>query len=180
MINERVLKYVQLATNIAIVCVCVLLVWNLVTRKQHNIRGLGRGNSGTGAALENIALPSLPNYKWESHTGTLVLAIRKGCSFCKARFPFYRRLSELEKSANLRAHVLAVMPDNQEVGATELQSNGIVVEGIFSEPLNKINITGTPTIMLVDVHGHVARAWVGQLSPREELDVIKAASSARF
>jgi hypothetical protein len=116
-------------------------VWNLVTRKQHNIRGLGRGNSGTGAALENIALPSLPNYKWESHTGTLVLAIRKGCSFCKARFPFYRRLSELEKSANLRAHVLAVMPDNQEVGATELQSNGIVVEGIFSEPLNKINIT---------------------------------------
>ena len=109
---------------------------------------------------------------------TLVLAIRKDCHYCEASLPFYRRVGELEKSDRLHAHVLAVMPDDKEAGITALQSSGVVIEGVFGQPLDLLKVPGTPTVMLVDPHGRVARAWVGQLTPTGEGEVISAASNA--
>jgi hypothetical protein len=72
------------------------------------------------ARLEGHTLPPLPGYRWGDHQKTLVLAIRKGCHFCEDSLPFYKRLSDLEKSNTLHAHVLAVMPDARESGAEAL------------------------------------------------------------
>ena len=41
-------------------------------------------------------------------------------------------------------------------------------------PLIKLKISGTPTLMLVDRSGTVLNAWIGMLSPRQELEVIRA------
>jgi thioredoxin-related protein len=119
-------------------------------------------------------VPPLPGYRWGDHQKTLVLAIRKGCHFCDDSLPFYKRLGDLEKRNNLHAHVLAVMPDDRESGAKALQSGDVAVDSVFSQPLDSLKVTGTPTILLLDSHGRVARAWVGQLTPQGEEELITA------
>jgi len=166
-------KMVETVTNVAILAVCGLLCWTLLTHKNF-FSGAAPINAET-TQLEGKMLPTLHGYHWGDHPGTLVLAIRRGCHFCEASLPFYKRLGDLEKKNALRAHVLAVMPDDQGSGAGALQSGGVAVEGIFNQPLDTINVSGTPTLLLLDTHGRVARAWVGQLTPQSENDVIVAA-----
>jgi thioredoxin-related protein len=122
--------------------------------------------------LEGSTLPPLPGYRFGDHEKTLVLAIRKGCHFCEESLPFYKRLVELEKSNSLHAHVLAVMPDDKDSASKALQSSGAVVDGIFSQPLDSLKVSGTPTLLLLDSKGRVERAWIGQLNPQGEKELI--------
>jgi hypothetical protein len=89
--------------------------------------------------------------------------------------PFYKQLGDLEKSNNLHAHVLAVMPDDRASGTSILQSGGVAVDGVFNQKLDSMKVTGTPTLLLLDANGRVARAWIGQLTARREKEVIAAA-----
>jgi hypothetical protein len=66
------------------------------------------------------------------------------------------------------------MPDDRDSSVGALQSGGVAVDGVFSQPLNTIQVTGTPTLLLLDSNGRVARAWVGQLTPQGEKELIAA------
>ena len=168
----EVRKTIEVVTNIAILAVCVLLGWTLITHK-----GLHFGSSGVGdeeAKLVGQSVPALPGYNWSNHPKTLVLAIRKGCHFCESSLPFYKHLGELEQSKALHAHVLAVMPDPQADGVTDLKAGGVTVDGVFNQPLDSMKVSGTPTLLLLDANGRVAQAWVGELSEKREKDLIAA------
>jgi hypothetical protein len=121
-------------------------------------------------------LQPVAGYNWNSHPETLVLAIRKGCHYCEASLPFYKKLVALEDKKSLRAHVLAVMPDDRDAGSQLLQANGLMVDAVFKMPLDSIHVSGTPTVLLLDTHGRVEEGWSGQLPPRGENEVIAAAT----
>src|SRR5579871_1132845 len=40
-------------------------------------------------------LPALPNYSWEEHDHSVVVALRVECPYCKASAPFYRQLQAM-------------------------------------------------------------------------------------
>jgi hypothetical protein len=40
-----------------------------------------------------------------------------------------------------------------------------------------VKISGTPTLLLVDRSGTVLNAWIGMLSPRQELEVMRATTA---
>lgn len=166
-------KVIEVITNISILIVCGLICWTLITHKTFNLRTIFAGG-GEEVHLEGRSLPALPGYRWADHQKTLVLAIREGCHFCANSLPFYKRLADLEKSNTLHAHVLAVMPNDQNSAAKELQSGGVVVDGVFNQPLSSIQVSGTPTLLLLDTNGRVAKAWVGQLTPQGEKKLITA------
>jgi hypothetical protein len=166
-------SFLERLVNIAIVLVCCFLAWTFITQKR-----LPFGSSLSAieeARLQGQTLPPLPSYKWGSRSETLVLAIRSGCHFCENSLPFYKHLSELEKSNAFRAHLLAVMPDDKDVASEILQSGGVTVESVFGQPLDSIKVSGTPTLLLLDAYGRVKKSWVGQLQPRQEEEVIAAA-----
>jgi thioredoxin-related protein len=146
--------------------VCGLIGWTLLSH-----RSLPSG-SGERARLEGVTLPPLPGYRWNDHQKTLVLAIRKGCHYCDSSLPFYKQLSGLEKNNTLHAHLLAVMPDDPAAGTADLRSGGVLVEAIFKQPLSSIQVSGTPTLFLVDAKGSIEHSWVGELTPQGEKDVI--------
>lgn len=171
-------RAVELIANIAIILVCGLLCWTFFTHKGL-VRGASVGEAGV-PSLEGLALPALPGYSWGSHSQTLVLGIRKGCHFCEESLPFYKRRSELEHSNGLHAHRLAVMPDDKDAGTRYLQTGGVAVEGVFSEPPDSIKISGTPTLLLLDSRGRIARAWVGEQSSQGEEEVIAAVNAAHI
>jgi hypothetical protein len=173
MIGAR--KVLEVVTNISILIVCGLICWTLATHKTFDLRTIfAAGGGGVEAHLEGLSLPPLHGYRWADHQKTLLLAIRTGCHFCEDSLPFYKRLAGLEKSNTLHAHVLAVMPDDRDSAAKELQSGGVAVDGVFNQPLNSIQVSGTPTLLLLDAKGRVAKAWVGQLTPQGEKRLITA------
>ncbi len=162
----RTQRIIEVATNLAILVVCGLIGWAVLTHKN-----LPSG-SGERASLEGVTLPSLPGYHWGDHPKTLVLAIRKGCHFCDASLPFYKKLSSLERNNTLHVHLLAVMPDDPAAGTADLRSGGISVEALFNQPLNSIQVSGTPTLFLVDAKGSIEHSWIGELTPQGEMDLI--------
>ena len=131
------------------------------------------GSEEVGPAGQTIA--PLPGYRWSSYPKTLVIAIRRGCPFCDASLPFYRQLGEQERSNVLRAHVLVVMPNDVSSGSGFLRKDDVEVQGIFGQNLDALRVSGTPTVLLLDSSGRIERAWIGQLTPRGEKEVMNAA-----
>jgi hypothetical protein len=64
------------------------------------------------------------------------------------------------------------MPDDPAAGTAELRSGGVSVDARFNQPLNSIQVSGTPTLFLVDAKGSIEHSWVGALTPQGEKDVI--------
>jgi len=120
-------------------------------------------------------LAPLPGYSWSRYPKTLVIAIRKGCPYCDASLPFYQRLGEQERSNVLHAHVLLVMPNDASSGSKYLSRDDVEVQRIYGQRLGALRVSGTPTVLLLDSSGRIKRAWIGQLSERGEMDVMKAA-----
>jgi hypothetical protein len=160
-------------TNAALLVMCTLLAWLFLT--HHDLLLTGRqGPAPEVQALLGKTLPPLPDHDWKRQDQTLVMAIRQGCSFCEASIPFYRRLSDLRKADRIRARLLAVMPDPAAAASSQLQAGGVDVEGAFQQPLRSLYVSATPTLLLVNAEGKVVRAWVGQLTPQQESEVVSA------
>ena len=119
-------------------------------------------------------LPNLDGWDWSAHERTLVLILRKGCHFCEDSAPFYQRLAVLQKQGVTTSPVVAVFPDSADVVEHTVQSEGLEVRTVSGVSLEELKIVGTPTLLLVDKRGKVLNAWIGVLSPRQELEVIKA------
>jgi hypothetical protein len=160
-------------TNAALLVVCTLLALLFLT--HHDLWLHGRQDPAPESrALLGKTLPPLPDHDWKRQNQTLVMAIRQGCSFCEASMPFYKRLSDLRKADRIRARLLAVMPDPEAAASAQLQARGVDVEGTFHQPLQSLYVSATPTLLLVNAEGKVERAWVGQLTPQQESEVVSA------
>jgi hypothetical protein len=173
---DRLRKSLDVGANAGILVLCVLLGVNMVTHRSFDVFGIF--GARTTDSLRGIDLPPLAGYNWAAYPETLVLAIRAGCHFCEDSMPFYQRLGELEAAHQLRAHILVVTPDDTEKAKGMPHWSEINVSSyVFNEPLNRIQVSGTPTVMLVDARGRVKRSWVGEQSPKGESEIINAAST---
>ena len=170
MTNVR--RVIETCTNVAILVVCCLFAWSYAT---HKTIGFGNSEADTSAHLINQTLRPIGGYSWSSNRNTLVLALRVGCSYCKASMPFYKHLEQLQQGGSLQAHLLTVMPDSQKSGSEEITGEGLTVDGLYDQPLRSLGVTATPTLLLVDTRGIVKKAWIGQLTPALEKEVVDAA-----
>jgi hypothetical protein len=169
-IAPKVKSLLEVLTNIAILVVCCLLVYVLVTRRDFFFHR----HHPAAVDLKGMVLPSPPGYSWSAQGPTLVLALRVGCRFCAASMPFYKRLTDLEASHHLHAHLLAYMPDDPAVAEQDLHSYGIDISGDFGHSLDALHVSGTPTLLLVDPSGKIENAWVGELPASKENEVVAA------
>ena len=126
-------------------------------------------------AGDKLANPE--GWDWGAHDQTLVLGLRKGCQFCEESLPFYQRLITQQQHRGSSPTIVAVFPDTADAVNGLVQSEGLTVQVLAGVPLEKLKISGTPTLLLIDRTGTVVKAWVGILSPRQELEVMKAATA---
>src|SRR3984893_2432806 len=121
-------------------------------------------------------LASLDGWDWAAHDQTLVLGLRKGCHFCEDSAPFYQRLTAQQQGGS-NSTIVAVFPDTADAVKEGVQSEGLRVHALAGVPLERLKISGTPTLLLVDRSGTVMNAWIGLLSPRQELEVMRATTA---
>ncbi len=113
---------------------------------------------------------SLPGVDWAKNGRTLVLAISTRCHFCTDSAPFFQRICK-ERTAGTK--ILAVLPQAVDDSRKYLEQEGVRVDDVKQAQLDSIKVSGTPTLLLVDNAGTVAKAWVGKLGPTEEEDVLR-------
>jgi hypothetical protein len=89
---------------------------------------------------------------------------------------FYERLSALERSRAIRAHVLAAFPEPAAEIRRTLAGRLSGVQTLERVDLRALRVVGTPTVMLVDSQGQVLSVWIGQLSSSEQAALAAAAA----
>jgi hypothetical protein len=128
-------------------------------------------------AMLGVRIEAPAGVKWGDNSGTLVLALRAGCHFCEESMPFYRRLSDLSRNHQTATALLAIFPDKQATVEEIVKKNRLDIQFSPDVSLQSLNVTGTPTLLLVDSRGKVNKAWVGALSQAREDEVLKAIQS---
>jgi len=157
-------KRLEIAVNIAILC-ALIMVAALAAQRLWNGNDYARGSGPKIGA--KVALSSVD---WSKSDRNLVLALSTTCRFCSESAGFYKRL--LTDAPNPGVHVVAVLPQAPAASRAYLDGLGVSVPEVLQSPLDSVDVTGTPTLLLVDAKGKIRQAWVGKLGPEREAQVI--------
>ncbi len=115
----------------------------------------------------------LSDVNWQQSKQTLLLVLRNGCHFCSDSAEFYLRLAKT-REARTNTKLVAVLPGSVEDSRSYLTDIGVPITELRQVSLNKLGISGTPTLLLVNDKGVVTESWVGRLPADKEAAVINA------
>jgi hypothetical protein len=166
---ERLSKRIEVGANLAIIAVAILLglvlVKNYLLAKPQPTDVVGSSEETKDKRI------SLPDVDWSKNGQTIVLAVSSTCHFCTESGAFYQQLAK----AHGRTRFVAVLPQPIDQGERYLERLGVAVDDVRQSSLNSINVSGTPTIMLVNSEGVVTDTWVGKLQAQQEAEVLNKA-----
>jgi thioredoxin-related protein len=158
-------RKLETLVNVAIVVVAVAVC--AVLAKQYLLTG-AQGRSRGPEVGSKIELAGTDLSKEEK---TLLLVLQKGCHFCTDSGPFYQRLAREAAARGNRVKLLAVLPQNEDEGRRYLSDLGVPIERVAQASLGKLDVSGTPTLILLD-RGKVSDVWVGKLPDESEAEVL--------
>jgi peroxiredoxin len=164
--SNKIYQKVELITNIAIILVAILFGYFLIQKFLFP----GQNQPAPPKEIAKGTKISLPEVNWQSNQKTLLLVMQKGCHFCTESMPFYKTL--ISKASEKGVKVIAVLPNSFEESNQYLKENGIQLQEVRQTPLKSVNVSGTPTLMLLNDQGEVSNSWVGKLFPEQEQEVI--------
>ena len=121
-------------------------------------------------------LGQVPGIDWNRHRRTLVLALDSGCHFCQDSAPFYQRLAQAQRTSADDVEIVALFPNDAEAVQQLMKDKWLALRSVSAVPLEKLGITGFPTLLLVGRDGRVERTWLGLLTAHEELEVLNSVS----
>lgn len=151
-------------TNIAILIICVISVV-LVANKYF----LHRSPPSILSPQVGSTI-SVPGIDFSRSNHTLVIAISTQCHFCEESTDFYKKL--VLAAERHGTQVVGVFPQESSVSKKYLESHLLWGVQNVQERLSAIQVEGTPTLILVDRKGKIAKSWVGKLPEKEENEVI--------
>jgi len=163
----NVSKKIELAANVAIIIVAcllaVVLIKNLTKRQPESAASLRQSQPYDSQKL------SVLNIDWRQSKQTLLLAVSSNCHFCTESASFYKQLA----NARGQTRLIAVLPQPVNEGKRYLDGLGFAVDEVKQIPLGSIDVTGTPTILLVNQNGAVIKTWIGKLPQDQQDEVLK-------
>jgi len=168
---DRIQRITEVAANLAIVLAIAIGV--TVWLRRPNTAGPLQNASVRDSDSQYPTLGTrivLPGIDWSGHKATLVVAISSACHYCVASSPFY---SEMTRSTHV-APIVVVMPQGKQDAQAFLREHAITPRSVVSASLASIQVSGTPTLLLVSSSGMVTKAWVGELTNMQRHDVLES------
>ena len=158
----------EACTNVAILCVCLLI--GVIGVKKF----LLNSSPTPDITLKQGMQFSVENVNWSRADRTLVMALSTQCHFCSESSGFYQQL--LPAAVASKVPVVAVFPQTTSEAQDYWTGHNLPLDGVklTQESLDRIQVMGTPTLIVVDRTGHILRAWAGKLPAQGEAEVIKA------
>src|SRR5437588_1264244 len=156
-VNQAKLKsYLEVATNVAALLVALVVLgifaWNQFTR--HSIPQL---QAGLQKGQDFVQVPGI---NFNTLSQTLIIAMSTKCHYCAESLPFYKQLAEAQRANGQATHIVAVFPNREDEVKQYVQQNKLDLETIAGVNLDALNISGTPTAVLIDSSGKVRDFWV--------------------
>src|SRR6476620_1979401 len=149
-IQKQIGKKIEIAANVGIVIVAILAVTVWITNSRKQAAEPGRIAVGTKFAINDV--------NWRGNGKTMVLALATTCHFCTESAGFYRELVQYCNSHNIPT--VAVFPQTADEGRSYLTNEGVKVNDVRQASFSTIQVSGTPTLLLIDENGAVKRVWV--------------------
>jgi hypothetical protein len=162
--SEQVAKKVETAANIAIIF-AVLLVSFILIKSYWK-----KPATELHPAIAKGQRLNLNNLNWTPQKDTLILALSTNCHFCTESAPFYRRVAVASQKHGLP--LVAVFPQSVEEARSYLSHQELSFNEVLQAPLSNIQVSGTPTLLLISQQGVVQRVWIGKLSAEQEKDAL--------
>jgi len=159
---------VEVVANVVVILLAVM-IGSVYLRDRFSAHGPEPNEVKAGDRL-----PRLDGWDWSAHERTLVLVLKKGCHFCEDSAPFYQRLAAQQQEARSNTAIVAVFPEAADAVSEVVKSEGLGIHALAAVPLETLKVSGTPSLLLVDRSGTVLNAWIGMLSPKQELEVMRA------
>jgi hypothetical protein len=150
------MKRLDLIANIAVIVTSIALLGFLGNQwwERHHAPQPPQAKALIGTTVH------LPGVDFTRQGKTLLIVISDTCRFCHESEPFYRQLA---KTVGLKTQLVAVLPIPQSVAESYVHSSISPSLQVVSAPLNAVGASGTPTLLLVNSHGKVEKAWIGIL-----------------
>jgi thiol-disulfide isomerase/thioredoxin len=123
-------------------------------------------------------LARIPGLDWTQHRETLLLVLNTGCHFCQDSVPFYQKLAQAQRPDADAVQLVAVFPNEAEMVNEFIAHEKLPIRSVPGIPLENLRVNATPTLILVNREGRVERSWVGVLTARQEIDLLKLASGS--
>jgi hypothetical protein len=153
--ESRPRRFLDIAVNIAILISAACLV-ALVVVRLHPPRPLTQ-------VLPSLSLGQRMEVKGlhPSSEGSLVLVLQIGCHFCEQSMPFYRSLGPY--AANKGTRLVYLLPSAKADSQAYLAEHGLPGGEILQASLDEAQVSGTPTLILLNQKDDVKNIWVGEL-----------------
>lgn len=168
---KNIARTIEVIANVAIICVAISLGVVLISRTVRSYRGTVSESVDTAQVKDQRI--QLTGVDWSKNEQTLVMAISSTCHFCTESAAFYRDIR-----ARTRIHTIAVLPQSVDEGTNYLSRLGVQVDQVLQAPLGSIDVSGTPTLLLVSRDGTVIRRWRGKLPADSEKEVLLSVGAA--
>jgi thiol-disulfide isomerase/thioredoxin len=120
----------------------------------------------------------LPGLDWSQHRRTLLLVLNTGCHFCQDSVPFYQQLAQAQRLDRDALEMVAVFPNEADAVREFTAREGLTIRSVPGVLLENLRVNATPTLLLLNNEGRVERLWVGILTSRQEIDLLKLASGS--
>ncbi len=159
---------IEVVANVVVILLAVM-IGSVYLRDRFSARAPESNEVKAGDRL-----PRLDGWDWSAHDRSLVLVLKKGCHFCEDSAPFYQRLATRQQEARSNTAIVAVFPDPADAVNEVVRLEGLGIRALLGVPLETLKVSGTPSLLLVDRSGTVLNAWIGMLSPKQELEVMRA------
>jgi len=169
--RERWTKYLEVSSNVAVLVVAMALLGAIVSTRWWPRPGNAKFEDGL---QRGQVLGRLPSIDYGAAPQTLVLVLSTKCSYCQESLPFYKRLLGERQTGGQRMRMVAVFPNPKTEVDQYKHQNQLEIESVTALNYGILNVTGTPTLILVDSTGRVLDFWVGTLSKDDEQQVIEA------
>lgn len=169
---NRINQKVELAANVLIVIVAVLLIGLLVQRYFFSSPVSDQSARVQPTLGKKV---NLTDVNFSETPKTVVLALQTTCHFCNESAPFYKRMLEETKGKNIK--FVAVFPTKVEDSTKHLAELGITGFEVKQAPISQLDASGTPTFIVVNSEGKVISFWVGMLPRDKESEVINQLNS---
>lgn len=155
---------VDFIANLLTIVVAILVIGLFV---QRYILASKPVVSSTPAVGKMISVEGLDT---SNSSKNVLIVMMKGCRFCEGSMSFYKTM--LQQNQNIGVKFVAVFPPGSEDVQSYLRSYGITGIEVKYSDFTTVDVEGTPTIIVTDQNGKVAKSWFGKLSPERETEVL--------
>lgn len=172
--KTKIKNLLEVTTNIAVLVVTLVLV-TMFVRSYFATTSTKRVNVA-GKLTSDTAIGEIKDLDFVDAPRTLMMVLSTGCKYCIQSAPFYKTLSAMRGRLTGRTRIVAVFPQNEQDVKSFLQEHQLEIEFRPNVDFEKLGISSTPTLILLDSRKNILDSWVGSLSKGEQEEVAKVIS----